>query len=59
MIVGGGIGYGLPKVVVKVVNFFLGLVHADPIAESGVIVTLPAQAPLVNKRESMPDRCAG
>jgi hypothetical protein len=59
MVVGGGIGYGLPKVVVKVVNFFLGLIHAEPIAESGVIVTLPAQAPLINKKESIPDRCAG
>lgn len=59
MVVGGGIGYGLPKVVVKVVNFFLGLFNANPIAESGVVVTLPAQAPLVNKKESIPDRCAG
>ena len=59
MVVSGGIGYGLPKVVVKVVNFFLGLLHANPIAESGVIVTLPAQAPLINKKESIPDRCAG
>jgi hypothetical protein len=55
----GGVGYGLPKVVVKVVNFFLGLFHAPSIAESGVLVSLPKQAPIVDKKESIPDRCAG
>jgi hypothetical protein len=55
----GGIGYGLPKVVVKVVNFFLGLFHSPPIAESGVLVSLPKQDPIKDKRESIPDRCAG
>jgi hypothetical protein len=59
MVVTGGIGVGLPKVVVKVVNFFLGLFHAAPIAESNIIATLPAKAPLVNKKASIPDRCAG
>ncbi len=58
MVVTGGIGYGLPKIIVKVVNFFLGLVHADPIAESGTIAELPKQPPLIAIKNSMPDRCA-
>jgi len=58
MVVTGGIGYGLPKIIVKVVNFFLGLVHADPISESGTIAELPPQDPLIAIRNSMPERCA-
>ncbi len=59
MVVNGGIGYGLPKIVVKVVNFFLGLLHADPISESGTIASLPKQKPLIDINNSMPSHCAG
>jgi hypothetical protein len=58
MVVTGGIGYGLPKIIVKVVNFFLGLVHADPISESGTIAELPRQDPLIAIKNSMPEHCA-
>ncbi len=59
MQLGGGIGYSMPKVVAKVINFFLGLVHIDPVPAAGHIVRLKNMISLVNLRQEIPDGCAG
>jgi hypothetical protein len=59
MEMGGGIGWSIPKVVAKVINFFLDLVKIDPIPSSGYIVKLPKNISLVSLREQVPDKCAG
>lgn len=59
MQLGGGIGYAIPKVVAKVINFFLGLVHVDPVPASGFIVRLKDMIPLVDLRQQIPEGCAG
>lgn len=38
MQLGGGIGFAMPKVVATVIDFFLGLVHIQPVPSSGYIV---------------------
>lgn len=57
--IGAGIGYGMPKIVAKVINFFLGLFHAKPIPQTGTIVALPKREDLVTRRDQIPDGCAG
>jgi hypothetical protein len=59
MQLGGGIGYAMPKVVAKVLNFFLGLVHIDPVPASGYIVRLKDNIPLVDLRDEIPPKCSG
>jgi len=59
MQLGGGIGYAMPKVVAKAINFFLGLVHVAPVPSSGFIVRLKNNIPLVNLRNEVPDGCSG
>ena len=59
MQLGGGIGYAMPKVVAKAINFFLGLVHINPVPEYGYIVRLKNNIPLVNLRQEIPDGCSG
>jgi len=59
MQLGGGIGYAMPKVVAKAINFFLGLVHVAPVPSSGFIVRLKNNIPLVNLRNEIPDGCSG
>ncbi len=56
---GAGIGYGMPKIVAKVINFFLGLFHAKPIPQTGTIVAIPKREDLVTRRDQIPDGCAG
>jgi hypothetical protein len=57
--IGAGIGYGMPRIVAKVINFFLGLFHAKPIPQTGTIVALPKREDLVTRRDQLPDGCAG
>ena len=57
--IGAGIGYGMPKIVAKVINFFLGLFHVKPIPQTGTIVALPKREDLVDRRDQIPDACAG
>jgi hypothetical protein len=57
--IGAGIGYGMPKIVAKVINFFLGLFHVKPIAQTGTIVALPKREDLVTRRDELPDGCSG
>lgn len=59
MQLGGGIGFAMPKVVAAVINFFLGLVHVQPVPSSGYIVKLKNNIPLVNLRNEIPDGCSG
>ena len=59
MELGGGIGYAMPKVVASVLNFFLDLVHIDPVPASGYIVRLKDNVKLVNLLEQIPPKCAG
>ncbi|HJU07842.1 MAG TPA: hypothetical protein VJ727_05100 [Rhodanobacteraceae bacterium] len=59
MQLGGGIGYAMPKIVAKAINFFLGLVHITPVPEYGYIVKLKNNIPLVDLRQEIPDHCAG
>ncbi len=59
MQLGGGIGYAMPKVVAKVINFFLGLVLIDPVPSASYIVKLKNNIPLVDLRQEIPDHCAG
>lgn len=59
MQLGGGIGYGMPKIVAKAINFFLGLVHIKPVPDYGYIVKLKNNIPLVNARQEIPDGCSG
>jgi hypothetical protein len=59
MVVYGGIGYALPKVVVDVVNFFLKLVHVAPLAENGTIAKFNQPYPIENERYELPKGCAG
>jgi hypothetical protein len=59
MQLGGGIGYAMPKVVAKAINFFLGLVHINPVPEYGYVVKLKNNIPLVNLRQEIPDGCSG
>lgn len=59
MQLGGGIGYAIPKVVAKVINFFLGLVHVSPVPASGFIVRLKDMISLVDLRQQIPQGCAG
>lgn len=59
MQVGGGIGWAMPKVVAKAINFFLGLVHINPVPDYGYIVRLKNNLPLVDLRQELPDHCSG
>lgn len=59
MLINGGIGYTIPKVVATVVNFFLGIVHAKPIEPSGSIIKLLDPVKLIDTRSQMPSGCAG
>ena len=59
MSLGGGIGYEMPRVVAKVINFFLGLIHVAPVPASSYIVKLPGLIPLLDVKESIPEGCAG
>ena len=55
----GGIGFSMPKVVAKVINFFLSLVHVAPVPASGTIVALKNPVILVNRTDQIPNGCAG
>ena len=55
----GGIGYALPKPIVKVINFFLKIVQAKPISDTGTLAQLPAVQILPPFKSSMPPNCAG
>lgn len=59
MQLGGGIGWAMPKVVAKVINFFLGLVHINPVPDYGYIVRLKNNVPLVDLHQEIPDGCSG
>ena len=59
MSLGGGIGYSIPRVVAKVINFFLGLVHVKPVPASSYLVRLRQRIPLVNLEQSVPAGCSG
>ncbi|MEO6926084.1 MAG: hypothetical protein ABI129_05380 [Rhodanobacter sp.] len=59
MQLGGGIGFAMPKVVATVINFFLGLVHVQPVPSSGYIVKLKNNISLVDLRDEIPERCSG
>jgi hypothetical protein len=59
MSLGAGIGYSMPKVVATVINAVLGLFGAKPIPPWGSIVALPKRVGLVNRRDMLPEACAG
>jgi hypothetical protein len=59
MSLGAGIGYSMPKVVATVINAILGLFGAKPIPPWGSIVALPKRVSLVNRRDMLPETCAG
>jgi hypothetical protein len=55
----GGIGYALPKPIVKVINFFLRIVQARPISDTGTLARLPTVQVVPPFKSSMPPNCAG
>ena len=59
MQINGGIGYAIPKPVVTVINFFLKLVHARPIAANGSVARLTPANLFEPIKSSMPPYCAG
>lgn len=59
MVINGGIGYALPKIVIDAVNFFLNLVHAAPIATNGTLAQFKQPFQIMNERYQLPDGCAG
>ncbi len=59
MQINGGIGYAIPKPVVAVINFFLKLVHARPIASNGSFARLTPANLFAPVKSSMPPFCAG
>jgi hypothetical protein len=59
MNLGAGIGYSMPRVVAAVINTILGWFGAKPIQASGSIVALPKRVSLVERRDELPQGCAG
>src|SRR5262249_31969419 len=56
--ISGGIGYGIPNIVAKVINFFLGLFHVAPVPATGNIVNLPNRTSILDHMDQMPPGCA-
>jgi hypothetical protein len=54
-----GIGWSIPKVVASVVNFFLSLVHVNPIPASGDIARMKNTLPLMDRKDELPPGCSG
>jgi hypothetical protein len=54
MQLGGGLGYGLPIVVANAINFFLNLLHIDPVPPTGTIVALKDMATLIDRDDYWP-----
>jgi hypothetical protein len=59
MTLGAGIGYSMPRVVASVLNTVLGWFGVKPVPPWGSIVALPHRKTLIDRRDEIPNDCAG
>ena len=54
----GGVGWTIPHIITKVVNFFLGLFHSKPLPSSGSFIKIPERT-IIDQKFELPSGCSG